>query len=58
MSTTKAEVVEACAVKKFQQMIREYQGRPEGLRVYLLKRLGRMNKTADKVLASVIDETL
>jgi len=58
MSTSKVEVVGACAVKKFQQMIHEYQGPPAGLKTHLLKRLNRMNERADKLLAEVIDEIL
>jgi len=58
LSTSKVEIVAAAAVKKFKEMIQEYQGAPEGLRGYLLKRLTRMNGRADELLADVMDEIL
>lgn len=53
MSTSKVEIV-AAAVKKFRQMINDYQGPPDSLRHYLLKRLSR----PDELLADVLDEIL
>ena len=58
MSTSKVEIVAAAAVKKFKEMIREYQGPDAGLRAYLLKRLNRMDGRADELLADVMDEIL
>jgi len=50
--------VAAAAVKKFREMIMEYQGPSEGLRAYLLKQLSRMDGKADELLAGIIDEIL
>ena len=58
MNTSKVEIVAAAAVKKFQEMIREYEGPDTGLRAYLLKRLNRMSGRADELLADVMDEIL
>jgi hypothetical protein len=57
-STSRYEVVAAAAVKKFKEMIEDYQGTPEGLRAYLLKRLGKMEGRADELLAGIMDEIL
>jgi hypothetical protein len=57
-STSRYEVVAAAAVKKFKEMIEEYRGAPEGLRAYLLKRLGKMEGRADELLAGIMDEIL
>jgi hypothetical protein len=51
-ATSRHEVV-AAAVKKFQQMIDEYQGPPDGLRGYLLKRLSKMDGRGDELLAGI-----
>lgn len=57
-ATSRHEVVAAAAVKKFRQMIDEYQGPLDGLRGYLLKRLSKMDGRGDELLASIIDEIL
>jgi hypothetical protein len=57
-ATSRYEVVAAAAVKKFREMIREYQGAPDGLRAYLLRRLDKMETRADELLAGIIDEIL
>jgi hypothetical protein len=45
-ATSRYEVIAAAAVKKFREMIQEYQGAPEGLRAYLLRRLDKMETKA------------
>ena len=55
---SKFEVVAAAAVKKFREMIEEYQGPPEGLRPHLLRLLRRMEARGDQILADIIDEIL
>ena len=57
-STSRYEVVAAAAVKKFREMITQYQGPAEGLRAHLLKRLDKMETRADELLAGIIDEIL
>jgi len=57
-SVSRLEVVAAAAVKKFKEMIEEYEGAPEGLKSYLLKRLRRMELRGDAILADIIEEML
>ena len=57
-ATSRYEVIAAAAVKKFREMIHDYQGAPEGLRAYLLRRLDKMETKADELLAGIIDEIL
>ena len=57
-STSRYEVVAAAAVKKFREMITQYQGPAEGLRAYLLRRLAKMDGRADELLANIMDEIL
>jgi len=56
--TSRYEVVAAAAVKKFREMIQEYNGPADGLKAYLLKRLNRMETRADELLAGIMDEIL
>ena len=48
----------AAAVKKFREIINQYDGKPEGLKPYLLKRLDKMESRADELLAGIMDEIL
>ena len=57
-ATSRYEVIAAAAVKKFREMIQDYEGSPEGLRAYLLRRLDKMETKADELLAGIIDEIL
>lgn len=57
-STSRYEVVAAAAVKKFREMIVDYQGPLEGLRSHLLRRLDKMETRADELLAGIMDEIL
>ncbi len=39
-------------------MIETYHGKPDGLKVYLLRELNKMENRADELLAGIIDEIL
>jgi hypothetical protein len=56
--TSRYEVVAAAAVKKFRGMIQEYKGPAEGLKPYLLRRLSKMERRGDRLLANIINEIL
>ncbi len=57
-ATSRYEVVAAAAVKKFRELIEQYEGTTEGLKPYLLKRLSKMETRADELLAGIMDEIL
>lgn len=55
MNVEKYEVVAAAAVKMFRELVLEYEGPPEKLRIYLLRKLDEMNSRADRLLANIVD---
>ena len=55
MNVEKYEVVAAAAVKTFRELVLEYEGPPEKLQGYLLRKLDEMNSRADRLLANIVD---
>jgi len=50
-AVTKAEVVAAAAIKRFLEMIQEYKDPPAKPRTYRVRKLQKMDTTANAVLA-------
>jgi len=50
------QIIAIIAVKKFETLVTEYSGPPARLRTYLIRKLQRMDRTADSILAEAINE--